>query len=137
MNSFTLRAVGTLARNPEAVTSENVTVARFCLIGHDHIGNDGRWMPREITTSIWFLAFDDIAVSVLQNARKGDQLIVEARPNAEYKINQDGSRYQEVDFIVTGFKYGATKGGGFSGAGSISGRPPATPPEGKATKAVA
>lgn len=94
-------------------------------------------MPREIVTSIWFLAFDDIAVSILQNARKGDQLIVEARPNAEYKINQDGSRHQEVDFMVTGLRYGATKGGGFSGAGSISGRPPAIPPEAEAVEAIA
>ena len=60
VNSFILRAVGTLARNPEAVPSENVTVTRFCLIGHDHTDNDERWMPREIVTSIWFLAFDDM-----------------------------------------------------------------------------
>ena len=137
MNSFTLRGVGTLARNPEAVTSENVTAARFCLNGHDHTGDNERWMRREIGTSLWFIAFDDIAVSILQNACKGDQLIVEARPNAECKVDKDNRRHQEVDFIVTGFRYGATKGGGFSGAGAITRTPPIVPPETEVAEAAA
>lgn len=126
MNSFTLRAVGTLARNPEVGPSEDVAAARFCLIGHD-CPKDKRRTPREISTSIWFLAFDGIATSILQNARKGDQLIVEARPRAQYKIDSDGSRRQEVDFILTGFKYGATKGGPGSAGAAVSGRTPSSP----------
>ena len=46
MNSFTLRAVGTLARNPELVAKENSTFVRFCLIGNNHnIDNSGVERP--------------------------------------------------------------------------------------------
>ena len=137
MNSFTLRAVGNLARNPEVVSNDIVTVVRFCLVGQDQPGKDEPWAPREISTSLWFYAFDQIATSMLANARKGDQLILEARPSVPNKIMKDGNRLQEVDFIVTGLRYGARVSGGFSGAGAMSGPPAVPPPETQAAEAAA
>ena len=105
MNSFALRAVGNLARNPEAVSNDIITVIRFGLVGQDQPGKDEPWTPRKISTSLWFYAFDQIATSILANARKGDQLILEARLSAANKIAKDGNRLQEADFIVTGLRH--------------------------------
>ena len=127
MNSFALRAVGNLARNPEVVSNDIVTVIRFCLVGQDQPGKDEPWAPREISTSLWFYAFDQIATSILANARKSDQLILEARLSAANKIAKDGNRLQEVDFIVTGLKYGARNGGGSTGAAVMRCPPPPSP----------
>ena len=52
-------------------------------------------------------------------------LILDARLSTPNKIAKDGNRLQEVDFIVTGLRYGTRNGGGFSGAGAMSGSPPA------------
>ncbi len=57
MNSFKLTAVGQLARNPELSTRGDITFARFCLVGDDTIADSERVGPREVITSIWFLAF--------------------------------------------------------------------------------
>lgn len=37
MNSFILRAVGVLARNPELSIRGDIAFARFCLVGHDEV----------------------------------------------------------------------------------------------------
>jgi single-stranded DNA-binding protein len=137
MNSFTLWAVGELARNPESVPNDDIAVTRFCVVGCDSAGGSDVAVRLAVVTSLWFYAFGDIAVSLLKNARKGDQLIVEARPSAECKIEKDGSRLQEVDFFVTGFRYGAKKGGGFSGADAMSRTPPTTPSEVESIEAAA
>ena len=47
MNSFTLTAVGNLARNPELVVKGATTYARFCLIGNDYAGKDEDGASRE------------------------------------------------------------------------------------------
>ena len=57
MNSFTLTAVGNLARNPELVTKGEKSHARFCLVGNDYAGKDEEGAAREVTTSLWFVAF--------------------------------------------------------------------------------
>jgi len=57
MNSFTLTAVGNLARNPEFISKNDVSYARFCLVGNDYAGKDEGGATREVTTSIWFVAF--------------------------------------------------------------------------------
>jgi single-stranded DNA-binding protein len=79
MNSFTLTAVGNLARNPEAVARGDITFTRFCLVGNDYAGKDDEGAPREIVTTLWFVAFGALAESLVRGARKGDQLFVEAR----------------------------------------------------------
>ena len=79
MNSFTLTAVGNLARNPELVTKGEKSHARFCLVGNDYAGKDEEGAAREVTTSLWFVAFGAMGEAIARNTRKGDQLIVDAR----------------------------------------------------------
>lgn len=110
MNSFTLHAVGHLVRNPEVITKGDLSYVTFGLIGADYCGeSDG--MVREMHYTVWFLAYNEIAVELLSNVRKGDQLILQARPRTVCKIESDGTNRYEVDFVVTGFRYGAKKGG--------------------------
>jgi single-stranded DNA-binding protein len=111
MNSFRLTAVGNLARNPELTTKGDITFARFCLTGTDYAGESEKDGPREFVTSLWFIAFGEIAESIARHSRKGDQLILEARIVANSWIDKDGERQCGHTFIVTGFLFGATSGG--------------------------
>jgi len=107
MNSFTLTAVGNLARNPEAVAKGDTSYTRFCLVGTDYAGKDDEGTSREIVTSIWFVAFGPLAESIVQHARKGDQLIVEARIRANIWTDKQGEKQYAHDFVVQGFRFGA------------------------------
>jgi single-strand DNA-binding protein len=107
MNSFTLTAVGNLARNPEAVAKGDVTYTRFCLVGNDYAGKDEEGAPREIVTSLWFVAFGWLGESIVRNTRKGDQLIVEARVRANNWTDKQGEKQYDHDFVVQGFRFGA------------------------------
>jgi hypothetical protein len=40
MNSFTVTAVGNLAKNPELAVNGYTTYTRFCLVGNDYAGKD-------------------------------------------------------------------------------------------------
>ena len=64
MNSFRLTAVGNLARNPELSIKGEITFARFCLVGNDEVAESERDGPREVVTSLWFLAFGEIAMTI-------------------------------------------------------------------------
>lgn len=110
MNSFKLTAVGNLARNPELSTKGDVSFARFCLVGDDVV-TEGEGEPLgDVVTSLWFLAFGPIATAIAQRARKGDQLILEARVIAtHWSDKQQGTQHGHL-FIVTGFRFGARRG---------------------------
>lgn len=107
MNSFTLTAVGNLARNPEAVAKGDTSYTRFCLLGTDYAGKDDEGASREIVTSLWFVAFGPLAESIVHHARKGDQLIVEARVRANVWTDKQGEKQYDHDFVVQGFRFGA------------------------------
>jgi single-strand DNA-binding protein len=107
MNSFTLTAVGNLTRNPELVAKGDVTYTRFCLVGNDYVGKDEEGVSREIVTSLWFVAFGPLGESLVRNARKGDQLIVEARVRASHWTDKQGEKQYDHDFLVQGFRFGA------------------------------
>jgi single-strand DNA-binding protein len=107
MNSFTLTAVGNLARNPEAVAKGDVTYTRFCLVGNDYGGKDEKGAPREIVTSLWFVAFGPVGERLVRNTRKGDQLIIEAQIRANNWTDKQGEKQYDHDFIVQGFRFGA------------------------------
>ena len=107
MNSFTLMAVGNLARNPEAVAKGDMTYTRFCLVGNDYAGKDDEGAPREIVTSLWFVAFGALGEALVHNTRKGDQLIVEARVRANNWTDKQGDKQYDLDFVVQGFRFGA------------------------------
>ena len=72
MNSFMLTAIGNLARDPELTVKGETTYARLCLIGNDYAGRDEGGAEREITTSIWFVAFGALGEAIGRTARKGD-----------------------------------------------------------------
>jgi single-stranded DNA-binding protein len=110
MNSFRLTAVGDLGRNPELSIKGDITFARFCLVGNDEVSEGERDGPREAVTSIWFLAFDDIATTIAEGSRKGAQLILEARVIANHWTDEQGERRHGHTFIVTGFRFGARRG---------------------------
>jgi single-strand DNA-binding protein len=108
MNSFTLTAVGNLARNPELVAkSDNSSYARFCLVGNDYAGKDEEGAAREVVTSVWFVAFGPLGESLARNARKGDQLFVTARVRANNWVDKQGEKQYDHSFIVEGFRFGA------------------------------
>jgi len=111
MNSFKLTAIGDLARNPELITEGDITFARFCLVGWDELSESEYGGPRETVTSLWFIAFSEIATAIAGNAEKGDQLFLEARVVAQQWIDCQGNKQLGHTFIVTGFRFGAKRGG--------------------------
>lgn len=130
MNSFTLFAVGNLARPPERVFHGTKVFARFCLVGSDYLVTlDNPDVEKCVVSSVWFYAFDEIAADLLENADKGDQLIVEALISSFDKIDGAGEKYQGTTFTVTGFRYGAKKRGGDRGPSTVRQRLPDTPPQ--------
>jgi len=107
MNSFTLTAVGNLARNPEFVAKNDISYTRFCLVGNDYAGKDEGGTAREIATSIWFVAFGAMGEALARNARKGDQLVVQARVRANNWTDKQGEKQYDHSFILEGFRFGA------------------------------
>jgi single-strand DNA-binding protein len=131
VNSFKLTAIGQLARNPELSRKGEITFARFCLVGDDEVSEGEEDGPREVVTSLWFFAFGRIASTIARNARKGDQLILEARVVANNWTDKGGERRYGHTFIVTGFKFGARRG---EDGSPIAVRP--TPPDKPLTDAA-
>jgi single-stranded DNA-binding protein len=108
MHSFTLTAVGNLARNPELVVKDEATYARFCLLGNDYGGRDEAGGVREARTSLWFVAFGTLGEVLARTARKGDQLFVQARVRANDWTDKQGAKQYDHSFIVNGFRFGAS-----------------------------
>ena len=107
MNSFSLSAIGNLAKNPEFISKGEVTYARFCLVGNDYAGRDEEGAAREVVTSVWFVVFGPMAETLARHSRKGDQLIVAARVRANNWIDPNGEKQYEYSFVVEGFRFGA------------------------------
>jgi single-strand DNA-binding protein len=107
MNSFTLTAVGNLARNPELVAKGDRSYAKLCLVGNDYAGKDEEGAAKEVVTSLWFVAFGPLGESIAHHARKGDQLIVEAKVRASNWTDEKGDKQYDHSFIVQGFRFGA------------------------------
>jgi single-strand DNA-binding protein len=107
MNSFTVTAIGNLAKNPELTAKGDIAYSRFCLIGNDYAGKDEEGAAREVATSLWFVAFGSLGEAIAKNARKGDQLILEARIRANNWTDEQGERQYDYAFVVEGFRFGA------------------------------
>src|ERR1700751_5469674 len=107
MNSFTLTAVGNLARDPELAAKNDTSYARFCLVGNDYAGKDEEGAAREVATSLWFVAFGPLGESLARNARKGDQLIVAAKVRANNWVDKQGEKQYDHSFVAVGFRFGA------------------------------
>lgn len=107
MNSFQVRAIGNLARNPEPARKGEIGFTRFCLVGDDYAGKDETGAAREVVTSLWFVAFGPLGEAIAKHAKKGDQLVVEARIRANNWVDEDGERKYDHSFVVEGFRFGA------------------------------
>lgn len=107
MNSFTLIAVGNLAKDPEYAVKGDTGYARFCLVGNDYAGKDQHGNAREAVTSIWFTAFENLGEAIAKNTRKGDQLIVQAQVRANNWTDQEGEKQYDHSFVVQNFRFGA------------------------------
>jgi len=107
MNSFSVTAIGNLAKNPELIAKGDTAYTRFCLIGNDYAGKDEGGGAREVATSLWFVAFGPLGEAIARNARKGDQLILDARIRANNWTDQQGERQYDYSFVVEGFRFGA------------------------------
>jgi single-strand DNA-binding protein len=107
MNSFTITAIGNLAKNPELSVKGDTAYTRFCLVGNDYAGKDDDGNAREITTSLWFVAFEGLGEAIARNVRKGDQLIVMAQVRANNWTDSDGEKQYDYSYVVQSFKFGA------------------------------
>jgi single-stranded DNA-binding protein len=107
MNSFTLTAIGNVARTPELIEKNGSTFTHFCLVGNDYAGKDDEGATREVVTSLWFVAFGVLGEAIARNARKGDQLIIDARIRSNNWTDKQGEKQYDHSFIVQSFKFGA------------------------------
>jgi single-strand DNA-binding protein len=107
MNSFTLTAVGNLARDPEHNLKGETAYTRICLVGNDYAGKDEHGNPREIATSLWFTAFENLGEVLAKNVRKGDQLIVQAQVRANNWTDKEGEKKYDHNFVIQSFRFGA------------------------------
>ena len=107
MNSFTLIAVGNLARNPELLAKGDSSYTKFMLVGNDYGSKDEEGATREFVTSLWFVAFGQVGETLARAARKGDQLIVEAQVRSNNWTDKQGEKQYDHSFVVVGFRFGA------------------------------
>jgi len=107
MNSFTLTAIGNLAKDPELAVKGDTTYAKICLVGNDYAGKDEHGNTREAVTSVWFVAFENLGEAIARNARKGDQLIVQAQMRADNWTDKEGAKQYDYSFVVQNFRFGA------------------------------
>lgn len=107
MNSFTVTAVGNLAKNPELAVKGDTTYTRICLVGNDYAGKDEQGNVRETVTSLWFVAFENLGEAIAKNARKGDQLILQAQIRANNWTDKEGEKQYDHSFVVQNFRFGA------------------------------
>lgn len=107
MNSFTVTAVGNLAKDPEFASKGDTNYTRLCLVGNDYAGKDQQGDAREAVTSVYFVAFDSLGEAIAKNARKGDQLIVQAHMRSNTWTDKDGEKKYDHSFIVDTFRFGA------------------------------
>jgi single-strand DNA-binding protein len=77
------------------------------LVGNDYAGKDEQGNAREAVTSLWFVAFESLGETIAKNARKGDQLILQAQIRANNWIDKEGEKQYDYSFIVQDFKFGA------------------------------
>jgi single-strand DNA-binding protein len=107
MNSFTVTAVGNLAKNPELAVKGDTTYTRICLVGNDYAGRDEHGNAREVVTSLWFVAFEGLGETIAKNARKGDQLILQAQIRSNNWTDKEGEKQYDHSFVIQNFRFGA------------------------------
>ena len=107
MNSFSVTAVGNLAKDPELAYKGDTTYTRICLVGNDYAGKDEQGNAREEATSLWFVAFENLGEAIAKNSRKGDQLILQAQIRANNWTDKEGEKHYDYSYVVQNFRFGA------------------------------
>jgi single-strand DNA-binding protein len=107
MHSFNVTAVGNLARDPELTVKGDTTCTKIVLVGNDYAGKDEQGNAREAVTTLYLVAFDGLGEAIAKNARKGDQLIVQAQIRSNNWIDKDGEKRYDHSFVVQSFRFGA------------------------------
>jgi single-strand DNA-binding protein len=107
MNSFSVTAVGNLAKDPELAYKGDTTYTRICLVGNDYAGKDEQGNAREEATSLWFVAFESLGEAIAKNARKGDQLILQAQIRANNWTDKEGEKHYDYSYVIQNFRFGA------------------------------
>ena len=107
MHSFTVTAVGNLAKDPELAFKGDTTYTRICLVGNDYAGKDEQGNAREAVTSLWFVAFESLGEAIAKNVRKGDQLILQAQIRANNWTDKDGEKQYDYSYVIQNFRFGA------------------------------
>jgi single-strand DNA-binding protein len=107
MNSFTLTAVGNLAKEPEIASKDDTTFTKLVLVGNDYAGKDERGHPREVATTVYFVAFDALGEAIAKHCRKGDQLVLEAQVRANNWVDKAGEKHYDYSHVIQGFRFGA------------------------------
>jgi single-strand DNA-binding protein len=107
MNSFTVIAVGNLAKEPELAFKGDTTYTRICLVGNDYAGKDEQGNAREDVTSLWFVAFENLGEAIAKNARKGDQLILQAQIRSNNWTDKEGEKHYDHSYVIQNFRFGA------------------------------
>ena len=107
MNSFNVTAVGNLAKDPELAVKGDTTYTRLCLVGNDYAGKDDQGNARETVTTLWFVAFENLGEAIAKNARKGDQLILQAHIRSNNWTDKEGEKQYDHSYIVQSFRFGA------------------------------
>jgi single-strand DNA-binding protein len=107
MNSFTLHAVGNLAKDPEFFDKGGTAYTKICLVGNDYAGKDEHGNAREAVTSLWFVAFESLGEAIAKNARKGDQLIIQAQVRSNIWTDKEGEKQYDLSFVIQNFRFGA------------------------------
>ena len=105
MNSFQLPPSAALPRIELAIRA--ATYTRFCLVGNDYAGKDEQGSSREAVTTLWFVAFESLGETIAKNARKGDQLILEAYVRSNNWTDKEGEKQYDHSFVVENFRFGA------------------------------
>ncbi len=124
MNSFSVNAIGYLARNPEVISTGNGIFCRFCLTSEDYTEDDEQGGFTVIVQSVWFVATHLIGAAIADSARKGDQLFVEGKIRRRHWT---GNGSDDPTFVVTGFRFGARRGGPGPADATVSIKAPNSP----------
>lgn len=125
MSSFSFRAIGYLARNPELLDTDGVPYCRFCLKSEDFTEDDDRGQFTVTFQSVWFVATHLIGAAIADSARKGDQLFVEGKIMRRHWTAKGGD--EDTTFVATGFRFGERKGGPGAASAAAFGQTPKSP----------
>jgi single-stranded DNA-binding protein len=125
MSSFSVGAIGYLARSPEVLVTAEGTYCRFCLTSEDYTEEDQHGRFTVAVQSVWFVATHMIGATIADGARKGDQLFVEGKIRKHHWTAKD--RNEDYTFVVTGFRFGSRKGGPGPVTAAASPRSPVLP----------